>query len=138
VTEQSNLDADLVEGKTPLVTLGIQFTPSGETKFKTTDSVGVYFEVYEPILQEQEEGKRTPVQVGFAMRVLDRASGAAKIDTGGLNAEDMHFVRPGNPVIPIGLKVPVSQLGPGAYRLELKAQDSAGRTWSRTTDFDVL
>jgi hypothetical protein len=50
----------------------------------------------------------------------------------------MHFVRPGNPVVPIGLKVPVSQLGPGAYRLELKAQDSAGRTWSRTTDFDVL
>src|SRR5262249_54396560 len=92
VTEQSNLDADLVEGKTPLVTLGIQFTPSGETKFKATDSVGVYFEVYEPILQEQEEGKRTPVQIGFAMRVLDRASGAAKVDTGGLNAEDMHFV----------------------------------------------
>jgi VWFA-related protein len=137
LNEQSNLDVDLVEGKTPLVTLGIQFTPAGETKFKSTDSVGVYFEVYEPLLQEQEEGKKTPVQVGFAMRILDRASGTAKIDSGGLNAEDMKFVRPGNPVIPIGLKIPVAQLGAGGYRVEMKVQDSAGRSWSRTTDFDV-
>jgi hypothetical protein len=137
LNEQSNLDADLVEGKTPLVTMGVQFTPAGEVKFKTTDSVGVYFEIYEPILQEQEEGKRAPVQVGFEMRILDRGNGTAKLDTGGLNAEDMKFIRPGNPVIPIGLKVPVNQVGPGAYRLEMKAQDSAGRTWSRTADFDV-
>jgi hypothetical protein len=141
IGDQSNLDADLVEGKTPLMVATasgpIQFTPAGGTKFKTTDSVGVYFEIYEPMLQEQEEGKPSPVQVGFQMLVLDRANGTPKVDTKGLNAEDMKFVRPGNPVIPIGLKIPVEQIGPGAYRLEMKAQDSAGRSWSRTTDFDV-
>jgi hypothetical protein len=40
--------------------------------------------------------------------------------------------------VPIGFRIPVDKLGPGSYRLQLKAIDSAGNaSQARTADFDV-
>jgi len=48
------------------------------------------------------------------------------------------FVQKGNPVIPIGLKVKVNDLKPGAYRLLMQAVDSAkNNAPSRFVDFDI-
>jgi hypothetical protein len=47
-------------------------------------------------------------------------------------------IKPGNPVIPVGVPVPVDKLAPGAYRLVLQAKDSAGHdSVVRTVDLDV-
>jgi hypothetical protein len=47
-------------------------------------------------------------------------------------------IRPGNPVVPFGLKLPVNSLEPGSYRIELRALDSKGSdTGFRSADFDV-
>jgi hypothetical protein len=47
-------------------------------------------------------------------------------------------MREGNPVIPLGLRIPVEQLGPGSYRLQLNAEDSAGNSSQpRIADFEV-
>jgi hypothetical protein len=44
----------------------------------------------------------------------------------------------GNPVIPLGLKLPVNTLDPGSYRVELTALDSAGnKSQPRSADFEV-
>ena len=44
----------------------------------------------------------------------------------------------GDPVIPLGLKLPVASLEPGSYRLELRAIDSVGNaSKTRTVDFEV-
>jgi hypothetical protein len=126
----SDLDQVLLEGRTPLVALGYQFTPYGANRFKKTDNVVLYAEVYEPHILDA-----TPPVVGVELRVLDRKTKEAKQDSGmiGVNNE----IRAGNPVIPVGLKLPTDKLAPGSYSLELKATDSAGNTKVRVRDFEL-
>src|SRR6185312_9086951 len=99
--------------------------------FTKADNVGMYFEIYDPLLSGD-----TPPKVTVQLRLLDpktggqvTASPAVPLDT---------FVRAGNPVVATGLKLPVGELPPGAYRLELRAQDSKGDWATRTADFEVM
>lgn len=127
----TGLDAELLEGKTPLVTQGMQVTPAGNTKFKKGDVSAVYAEVYEPLLL----GPNPPI-VAVQLRVLDRKSGDQKQDSGLINV--VAFQRKDSPMIPVGLKLPVDALTAGSYRAELKAVDSAGHNSPiRSADFDV-
>jgi hypothetical protein len=128
----TGIDQELVEGRTPLITGGIQFDPAGAVQFKTTEKVLVYFEVYDPLLENQAT---QPVKLGAVLRIVDRSGGAEKMNSG--TVEVSNFIRAGNPVAPVGMRVPVETLSAGAYRLEVKALDSAGRSWTRSADFDV-
>jgi len=78
-----------------------------------------------------------PLKVGLAYIVVDRKSGEKRVDDSGLiNLESS--AKAGNPVIPLGLRIPVEKLPPGSYRAEIKAMDSAGHTTKqRSADFDV-
>ena len=131
-----DINTEVVEGKTPLITGGspqYQIVPAGSNRFKATDAVAIYFEIYESGLEQQNASK--PVQVYAQVRVLERATGAekakiaTKLDT---------FIKPGQPMVPVGLLAPVKDLKPGAYRLEVKSYDDFGRNWTRNTDFDIL
>ncbi len=51
------LDAALLEDKTPLVSAGMQVTPSGSNIFKKTEPAAVYVEIYEPLLLEPNARK---------------------------------------------------------------------------------
>src|SRR5271165_6278501 len=124
-----SLDAALLEDRTPLVTQGLQLIPSGSDQFKKTDRAGFYMEIYAPALAGPN-----PPKVGVQMVIVDRKTGEKKIDTGGAAAD----AKPGSPLVPVGLKLPVNELPPGSYRLELRAVDSAGNvTQPRTADFEV-
>ncbi|MGB9254920.1 MAG: hypothetical protein WCC25_08815, partial [Candidatus Korobacteraceae bacterium] len=58
------------------------------------------------------------------------------MNTGPVSTADW-FV-PGNPVIPIGLKVATEKLHKGSYRLEIQATDSVGRqTEWRQANFTI-
>ena len=92
--------------------------------------MALYTEVYEP-----HTADKTPPVVGVQLRLLDRKTQAVKLDSG-LGSVTAN-IRPGNPVIPVGLKVPLDQLSPGAYRVEVTAKDSLGGSKTRVTDFDV-
>jgi hypothetical protein len=128
---EASMDAALLEGRAPLVALAYQFDPAGAYKFKPTQNVAIYFEVYDPKMQDEK-----PPGLQVQMKVLDRNGAAApKLDSGGVDVAN--FIRKGNPVVPIGLKLPVNGLTAGAYRLEITAMDGAGRTMVRATDFDV-
>ena len=123
------LDATLLEDRTPLVTQGLQLIPSGSDQFKKTDRAAFYVEIYAPALVGPN-----PPKVGVKMTVVDRNTGETKIDTGGVAAD----AKAGSPLVPLGLKLPVAELPPGSYRLELKAVDSAGNvSQPRTADFEV-
>jgi len=129
--EATGLDAELMEDHTPLVTRGMEIVPAGTYRFKKTDVAAIYAELYEPLLAASN-----PPQVGIELKVVDRKTGQQKFDTGLSNAQP--FVRTGNPVIPLGLKLPVNTLEPGSYRAELTAMDSAGRSAkARPADFEV-
>ncbi len=123
------LDATLLEDRTPLVTQGLQLIPSGSNQFKKTDRAALYVEIYAPALAGPN-----PPKVGVKMTVVDRKTGEKKIDSGGMAAD----AKAGSPLVPLGLKLPVADLAPGSYRLELKAVDSAGNvSQPRTADFEV-
>jgi hypothetical protein len=123
------LDATLLEDRTPLVTQGLQLIPSGSDQFKKTDRAAFYVEIYAPALAGPN-----PPKVGVKMTVVDRKTGEKKIDSGGMAAD----AKAGSPLVPLGLKLPVAELAPGSYRLELKAVDSAGNvSQPRTADFEV-
>lgn len=126
----SDLDAVLLEGRTPLVAQGYQFTPAGSYKFKKTDRAALYTEIYEP-----HNTDKTPPMVGIQIRVLDRQSNDQKDDSGMMGVN--HEIKAGNPVIAIGLKLPLDKLNSGAYRAEVRATDALGNTKVRVTDFDV-
>jgi len=128
----TSLAAQMVEDRKPLIVGDRQLTPSGSNRFKKGDLVGVYAEVYEPLLASA----KTP-DIGVQLRIVDTKTGQAKTDTGFMKWANT--IKPGNPVVPIGLKVPFEDLGTGTYRLEIKAIDSAGNaTQVRAADFELL
>jgi len=128
----TGLDSVLLEDRTPLVVKGMQINPSGSNRFKHTDNVALYAEIYEPLLTST-----TPPQVGFAYRIFERASNKEVFFTGVIHADD--FIQKGNPVIPIGMKVKVDDLKPGSYRLVVQAVDGAkNHAPDRSVDFDVI
>jgi len=44
----------------------------------------------------------------------------------------------GNPAVPIGVRLPLDQLPPGSYRVDLRAEDSLGnKTGFHTADFEL-
>jgi VWFA-related protein len=130
----SGLDDVLLSDHTPLVVQGMQVVPTGGTHFGKADTAVLYFEIYEPLMVNTPT---TPLKVGVAYVVTDRKSGEKKVDNSGL-IDLQNSAKTGNPVIPLGFRIPVDKLPAGAYRAELKAMDSAGSTSKvRTIDFDV-
>ena len=115
----ADMDADLMEGHVPLVTHGLEVIPAADYHFRKTDPAIVYLQIYEPLLTGPN-----PPKVGLELKVVDTKTGQAKMNVNITNTEGS--IQAGNPVVPIGLKVPVDKLDPGSYRLELRALDSAG------------
>jgi hypothetical protein len=125
----ADLDGQLLEDRTPLIVQGMQISPSASNHFKTTDSAAIYAEIYEPLLKNAN-----PPDVAYELIVVERKSGQEKFHVG----NRMPKGNAGNPVVPLGLKLPVASLAPGAYRLDLRAVDSAGNSSkTRSTDFEV-
>ena len=126
-----SLDSVLLEDRTPLVVKGMQIIPSPTNRFKHTDNVVVYSEIYEPLLTSDQ-----PPVVGMGYTIFDRGSNQKIFSTGTVRADE--FIQKGNPVVPIGMKVKVDDLKPGSYRLVLQAVDSAkNNAPNRVVDFDI-
>jgi len=124
-----DLDGQLLEDRTPLLVQGIQISPSATNHFKTTDTAAIYAEVYEPLLKNAN-----PPEVAYELIVVDLKSGQQKLHVGDRTPKG----KAGDPVIALGLKLPVASLAPGAYRVQLRAVDSVGNSsQTRSTDFDV-
>lgn len=126
-----SLDSVLLEDRTPLVVKGMQIVPSATNRFKHTDNVVVYSEIYEPLLTSEK-----PPVVAMGYTILDRATNNKIFSTGAVHCDE--FIQKGNPVVPIGMKVKVDDLKPGSYRLVMQAVDSAkNNAPNRTVDFDI-
>lgn len=124
----TGLDSELLGDRTPLVVQGVQVVPSASNRFKKTDNVGVYAEIYAPLLTGPK-----PPQVGVELIVMDRKTGEKKVDVAARAA-----TQAGSAVVPLGIKVPVATLNPGSYRVELRALDSVGNSVKpRTADFEL-
>jgi hypothetical protein len=120
-----------VAGHVPLVTAGMEIVPAADYHFKKTEPALFYVEVYEPLLRSAN-----PPKVGITLKIVDTKTGTTPVDIGIPDLE--RAIQAGNPVIPLGLKVPVDKLEPGSYRLELQGLDSAGNSSPvRSAEFAV-
>ncbi len=128
-----SLDAELISDRKPLVAQGLQIIPNGSTKFKSTENTVLYFEVYEPLLSVPD--RKDPLEVAVALKIVDRKSGEKKVDSGWIRLPIPD--KSTNPVLSVGMKLPVTGLAPGAYRLEMDAMDKPGKPSVRFTDFDI-
>jgi len=133
VASGTDLDALLIEDRTPLVTGGMQVIPSASNRFKNTEKPAVYVEVYEPLLAAPERPKE--IAVALQIQILDAKTGQQKSDSG-LNRIPVPE-KNGSPAIASGTILPVAELTPGAYRLILSAVDNAGNKSQRWADFEV-
>lgn len=125
------LEADLLSDRMPLLIKSMEVVPSASNRFKRTDSVALYAQLYDPGL-----ATATPPVLRVSYVIVDRKTG--KPIAGGKDIDPSVFMEKGSPVLPVGLKVPVDQLQPGPYRIEIQAYDGSGvRTAVREVDFDA-
>jgi hypothetical protein len=116
---------------TPLVSRGDAYTPTGDTTFKKNELLFAYYEVYEPLLASPQT-----TQVRLRLKIIDSETGAVKADTGLQSAAE--WMRPGSPVIAIAQQANIAALPKGSYRIEVQAEDSAGRNTAwRSANFRV-
>jgi VWFA-related protein len=125
----TEVDAALLEDRTPLIVKGMQVNPAADYRFKKTDNVVLYSEIYEPLLKSEN-----PPVVGAGYRIIDQTTNKEVFSTGAMTMED--FIHKGNPVIPFGMKVALKDLPAGNYRLVLQAVDAANnQAPPRETEF---
>ncbi|HTB92719.1 MAG TPA: VWA domain-containing protein [Candidatus Sulfotelmatobacter sp.] len=113
----TDVDATLLEDRTPMIVKGMQITPAANYAFKQSDKVVIYSQVYEPLLKAD-----SPPRVVAGYKILD-ASNKQVFFSGPIPLEE--YMQKGNAVVPFGFVVKVKDLPPGTYRLVLQAADGA-------------
>ena len=125
----AGIEEQLLEERTPLVSRGVQVTPSPSHHFTKTEKVGMYVEVYEPLLSAPK-----PPRVGITFRIYDKKTNQMVHTSHTILLKD--FIEKENTVIPVGLLVPIDQIQPGEYRLEVVARNDVGGVSNKqSTDF---
>jgi hypothetical protein len=109
----------------PLVSEGIEFGLAGDTSFGQDGVFFAYFELYEPLAQDPA------TSVTVQLRILDSGTGAVKDEFAPLDISPYRQSDSGVFRFRVAQKIPLRQLPKGAYRLEVRAQDSAGGTTAR-------
>ena len=128
----ADLDSVLVEDRTPLVVKGMQIVPMAVNRFKKTDKVVLYSEIYDSLLTDEK-----PPRLVLGYKIQERSTNKEVFFTGTVPADD--FLQKGSPVVPVGMVVMVKDLSPGSYRLILMAADSGGRQApAKMADFDII
>jgi VWFA-related protein len=126
----TDVDATLLEDRTPMIVKGMQITPAANYAFKQSDRVVVYSQIYEPLLKSD-----APPKIAAGYSIFD-SSNKTVMSSGAIPLED--FVQKGNAVVPFALIVKVKDLPPGNYRLVLQAADGAhNQAPNRETQFSV-
>ena len=127
------IDAELLDERVPLIVSGNQVIPAGTSHFLKADKCFIYAEIYEPALAVPDQ-KDIPV-VGIQMQVLDGQSDKVLQDSRMVQVKTPAAT--GNPVVPVGLTIPIAALAAGPYSIRIKAADALGHEFTRTVRFEV-
>ncbi|HEX4750578.1 MAG TPA: VWA domain-containing protein [Bryobacteraceae bacterium] len=129
------LDATLLQDHTPLVSEGMEIVPTGSNTFSKSGLAVAYLEVYEPVLQQTPQPAAN-FKVGVDLKLVDKKTGQQKIDTGYITLAP--YIKTGNPMIPVGMRIPIEKLDPGTYIAQFQAVDTTGNTSVlRSTEFVI-
>jgi len=131
VANQEAAAVNLAPRYTPLVSKGLQFTPTAQTHFKSSDHPIVYFEVYEPL-----SGGQPKLEVKAHVRIVDARTGETRFHF--YPADSPDHDRPNSGVLAFAGDLSIAKLPPGDYRVEAQATDSAGHTTAvRSASFSI-
>jgi hypothetical protein len=115
----------------PFMFDGMEFRPAGDTRFKTSEQLFAYLEIYDSEIQSGS-GAKTYLE----MKVTDETTHELKIGTAARLVDSP--LRSENPAIPMVWDMEIGKLSPGSYRLEAQASDSMGhKTEWRAASFSV-
>jgi len=122
----------VAESYTPLISKGVEFTPTPGTAFFRDDTLFVYFEIAGPVATAPSGEK-----IMANLKIVDSKSGSladtfAPVDTA-------PYKQAGVPVIPVGRGIVLKRLPRGSYRLQVQALDADGHhtEWS-SAEFTVI
>ena len=127
------IDAELLDERVPLIVNGVQVKPAGTSHFRKSENGFIYAELYEPALAIPDQ-KEYPA-MGVQLELLDGKTDKLNKDFGLIRINPP--AQTGNPAVPVGLKIPISELAVGAYKARVTAKDALGREFTRTVGFDV-
>ena len=122
----------VAESYAPLVSKGVEFTPTSGIDFFRDDTLFVYFEIAGPVAAAPSSEK-----ILANLKIVNSASGSlvdtlAPVDTAS-------YQRPGAAVILVGRGIVLKHLAPGSYRLQVQASDASGnKTEWRSADFTII
>ena len=125
--------SDLFGDKVQLVASGVQFIPSGTNRFRKSDKAFIYEQIYEPALTDKNR-KEYP-ELSAQMILADARTGKPALDTGRMRLKPPE--EQGNPAVPLGMILPIADLAPGSYTVQINAFDSAGSQSARKIAFEV-
>ncbi len=111
---------ELLEEQTPLVAGGFEVVPSTSNRFRRDERVGLYTEVFEPM-----PIAKNFLRVGVLFNIIDRKTNQSVFASNTILVNDL--ATEGNPIIPVLIQVPITNLPAGEYRLEMRARDSQGQ-----------
>lgn len=127
----ADAESELIEDRKPFIYDGVEIVPAGTHRFKKSDSIGAYLELYDPLLLQDN-----PPKLSLRIMVLDLKTSKPAINAA--MTDTAKAIKPGSPVVPLALRIPIEKLAAGSYRLELQAADTAGnQTKIRTADFEL-
>ncbi len=131
VAEVERKAANFAPQYVPMVSKGVEFTPAGDTHFKSDEQLIAYFEVYKPAAT-----KKLAAKIEAHLKIVDAKSHEPVKDFPPVNLDS--YEQPGSLTIPVAREVPFNNLAKGEYRLQVQVTDSTGSTtqW-RSADFTV-
>ena len=114
----------------PLISKGVEFTPTTDAHFQKDQLLCAYFEVNDP---QRPPGATTTVKAH--LRIVDANTGKVKLDFEPVSATP--YIISGNSLIPIARGIDLSTLADGHYRLEVQATAAGQDTPWRAANFEV-
>ncbi|MGA9882734.1 MAG: hypothetical protein WBQ34_03340 [Candidatus Acidiferrales bacterium] len=120
-TVQARSVTALPEKYLPLITKGIEVTPTANVRFKRKGQFYFYVQVYEPPNSAAQQPS-----VNLNLRIVSDETNEVVRQLQPVNAAPYEV--PNSPIIPIGGGVLIANLPKGTYELQAQATDSTGAT----------
>jgi hypothetical protein len=114
----------------PLVSRGVEFTPSANPHFRQNEMLYAYFEMFDPRLSG-----RGATKLRAHLKIVDAKTGDLRVDLAPVDAAP--YIKANSTLVPMARGIDLSTLPEGEYELEVQAIDSAGikTDWRKTTFF---
>ena len=124
------LEDGLLEDRRPLLAGSLETIPAGSNRCHPPAPCVAFLEVY----SSSALGSSAPPPM-LQVRILDRRTGEQKLDSGPFSIAA--YARPGNPVTPVPLTLPVAGLAAGSYLVEIRAGRPPAPAAVRTSELEI-